>query len=209
MILVICVPAPGYDFYRCGWREEERAGRIVRIGLCWSAGVTELPDGALTREQIDTLKRDPGKRITVIEVPEPAPSEAEIAPDASSAHPAALEPAPVEATSNEPAPVESSPVELAPVEATAVLPATVEAPPVEPPPVSSAEVENRFPRRAPAALPHVCAPQALAFVAHLRAPFTCALLEGTSRRFGIPLDVEPHGTRSIEPRARGPPYELT
>ena len=69
MIIVTCVPPPGYDSYRCGWREEERDGRKVRIGLCWKAGATELPDDALTREQIEMLKRDPGKRITVRELP--------------------------------------------------------------------------------------------------------------------------------------------
>ncbi|MRG98309.1 hypothetical protein [Polyangium spumosum] len=69
MIIVTCVPPPGYDAYRCGWREEERDGRKVRIGLCWKAGATELPDDALTREQIEMLKRDPGKRITVRELP--------------------------------------------------------------------------------------------------------------------------------------------
>ncbi len=69
MIIVTCVPPPGYDSYRCGWREEDRDGKTVRIGLCWKAGATELPDDALTREQIAMLKRDPGKRITVRELP--------------------------------------------------------------------------------------------------------------------------------------------
>jgi hypothetical protein len=65
MIIVTCVPPAGYDSYRCGWREEERDGKKVRVGLCWPAGATELDDNALTKEQIEMLKRDPGKRITV------------------------------------------------------------------------------------------------------------------------------------------------
>ena len=69
MIIVTCVPPPGAEVYRCGWREEERDGRKVRIGFTWKAGATELPDDALTREQIEMLKRDPGKRITVRELP--------------------------------------------------------------------------------------------------------------------------------------------
>jgi hypothetical protein len=73
MILVTCWPPAGYDSYRCGWREEERDGRKVRVGLCWRAGTTELPDDALTKEQIETLKSDPGKRITVRILPGVAP----------------------------------------------------------------------------------------------------------------------------------------
>lgn len=65
MIIVTCIPPAGYDSYRCGWREEERDGKKVRVGMCWSAGTTELADDALTPEQIAMLQRDPGKRITV------------------------------------------------------------------------------------------------------------------------------------------------
>src|SRR6187549_875957 len=76
MLIVSCTPAPGFDFYRCGWREEEQNGRTVRIGLCWPAGVTTLPDDALTAEQLDALRNDPGKRIKVRHVQKQAPAEA-------------------------------------------------------------------------------------------------------------------------------------
>ncbi|UQA57074.1 hypothetical protein [Polyangium aurulentum] len=69
MIIVTCVPPAGYESYRCGWREEERDGKKVRVGFCWPAGATELEDDALTEEQIEMLKRDPGKRITVRVLP--------------------------------------------------------------------------------------------------------------------------------------------
>lgn len=69
MIIVTCVPPAGYEIYRCGWREEEREGKTVRIGLCWSAGATELEDDELTEEQIQMLKSDPGKRVTVRVLP--------------------------------------------------------------------------------------------------------------------------------------------
>lgn len=74
MIIVTCIPPAGYDSYRCGWREEERDGRRVRVGLCWHAGTTELADDALTAEQIEMLKRDPGRRVSVRQIPgvEPA-----------------------------------------------------------------------------------------------------------------------------------------
>jgi hypothetical protein len=74
MIIVTCVPPAGYDTYRCGWREEERDGKKVRVGLCWPAGATELADDALTKAQIEMLKKDPGKRITVRELPGVKPS---------------------------------------------------------------------------------------------------------------------------------------
>ena len=90
-IIVECFPPPGFDSYRCGWREEVHDGRVVRIGLCWPAGITELPEGALTREQIEALQRDPGKRITVREVADPVevepddlPVDREISPIAAS-----------------------------------------------------------------------------------------------------------------------------
>ena len=76
MIIITCVPPPGYEVYRCGWREEERDGKRIRIGLCWQAGATELPDDALSKDQIEMLKRDPGKRITVRELPGVKPSPA-------------------------------------------------------------------------------------------------------------------------------------
>ena len=76
MIIITCVPPPGYEVYRCGWREEERDGKRIRIGLCWQAGATELPDDALSKDQIEMLKRDPGKRITVRELPGVKPSAA-------------------------------------------------------------------------------------------------------------------------------------
>lgn len=69
MIIVTCVPPPGYDSYRCGWREEEREGKRVRVGLTWQAGTTELADDALSADQIEMLKRDPGKRITIRQIP--------------------------------------------------------------------------------------------------------------------------------------------
>ncbi len=75
MLIVSCTPAPGFDFYRCGWREEEQDGRTVRIGLCWPAGVTTLPDDSLTAEQLDALRNDPGKRIKVRHVQEQPPAE--------------------------------------------------------------------------------------------------------------------------------------
>jgi hypothetical protein len=69
MIIVTCIPPAGYDSYRCGWREEERDGKRVRVGLCWPAGTTELADDDLTSAQIEMLRRDPGKRITVRVLP--------------------------------------------------------------------------------------------------------------------------------------------
>ncbi len=69
MIIVTCIPAPGFDFYRCGWREEVRDGRKVRVGLCWKAGPTELADDELTQAQIAMLENDPGQRIKVKRIP--------------------------------------------------------------------------------------------------------------------------------------------
>jgi hypothetical protein len=75
MLIVSCNPLPGFDFYRCGWRLEERDGRMVRVGLCWPAGVTVLDDDALSAEQLDALRNDPGKRLSVRHVQEQAPAE--------------------------------------------------------------------------------------------------------------------------------------
>jgi hypothetical protein len=72
MLLVTCSPVPGFDVYRCGWREEVRDGRTVRVGLTWPAGTTVLRDGELTAEQVDALRRDPGKRLTVRQVADPS-----------------------------------------------------------------------------------------------------------------------------------------
>ncbi|TKC89839.1 hypothetical protein [Polyangium fumosum] len=73
MLIITCTPVPGFKVYRCGFREEIREGRTVRVGLSWPAGETRLPDDALTPEQIDALKRDPGKRVSLTHVPDALP----------------------------------------------------------------------------------------------------------------------------------------
>ena len=87
MLIVSCSPPPGFDVYRCGWRLEERDGRLVRIGLCWAAGDTVLPDDALTAEQLHALQNDPGKRIRVRHVQEQAPDETALDVNADGAAP--------------------------------------------------------------------------------------------------------------------------
>jgi len=75
MIIVTCIPPAGYEVYRCGWRDEVRDGKHVRVGFCWNAGTTELADDALTEEQIKMLENDPGERIKVRRIPGVEPTK--------------------------------------------------------------------------------------------------------------------------------------
>jgi hypothetical protein len=59
MLVITCSPPPGFEVYRCGFREEIRDGRRVRVGLAWPAGVTRLENDALTPAQIDALNATP------------------------------------------------------------------------------------------------------------------------------------------------------
>jgi hypothetical protein len=92
VIVITCLPPPGFTVYRCGWRYEERQGRAVRVGLCWPMGDTVLPDDALSPEQLAALRNDPGKRLQIRHIAEPsAPQEPPCSgiPDRQSGEPTA------------------------------------------------------------------------------------------------------------------------
>ncbi|MRG91657.1 hypothetical protein [Polyangium spumosum] len=146
MLIVTCTPVPGFKVYRCGFREEIRDGRTVRVGLSWPAGETRLPDDALTPEQIDALKRDPGKRISLTHVPDALPVDR---PPVRT-----VEPTPLDASSSPPsaalAPPRPTVEPTPPDDASSALPSATPAPPRPAVEATPLDASSRPPSAAPA-----------------------------------------------------------